>query len=654
MKKIVFLFVLISFISVFSERYIVRLPYSTYGIKSSKIIRNFPKYNALVIDDSIDNIRKSYPDALVIEKDPKVKAFADPNDTYYNYQWSMQESHYNLPFLLSRGITGSKSVVIGILDTGVSYEDYAIPAGESGKVISSDGEYHKYDDFSSINFVQGYDFVSGDEHPNDMNGHGTAVAAVIGATINNSLATCGIIQNASIMPIRVLDENGDGYVTDVLSGIEYAMDKGCMILNLSLGGAPGDSVGWDLLHAAIAEARSRNIAVVCASGNDGVNELSYPAGFPEAVAVGAVDFFMDRAAYSQYGDNLDFVAPGGDVYQNIDSDPEIEGGIIVPMPEQTASGADVSSFYLYFIDGTSFSAPHISGLMGLLYASGYTDIDEMISKMADYSIDLGASGYDNVYGFGYPSPEKIFSENATLKIISYSALSSAFSVMINPENDSVTVDSAVLTGKLIREKVYLKKSGASYIADISGLNSGVYTFSAFTQKADTAQTVSRTVAIKSPLDNTSVIFTGKSSIIFSGRFALVSLDRGYSLIDGSDGSAVVSYSTDKKVRIFYADNEIDADETPDAAIFSLQEGKLYRLYETAVKKEGFSYEPKKTLLLYTEGIKGIGEDGAEIYDEAGRSVKCRFENGTLYIDGNRRGLFFAKDKNGAVWKIVKF
>jgi len=264
MKKIyICIFIFLVILPLSAERYIVKMPYAVENIKSDKIVRILPKYNCIVINDDIENIRNSFPDALNISRDPKVKAFLNPNDTYYSYQWSMQEDHYNLPFLLNKGVTGSKSVVIGIIDTGVSFENYTIPSGELADVISSDGEYHIYEDFEQISFVQGYDYVSGDSHPNDMNGHGTAVTAIIAAEINNSFSTAGIIQNASIMPLRVLDENGDGYVTDVLSAIEYAVENGCNVLNLSLGGAPGDSLGWDLLHSAIINARNNNIAVVC-------------------------------------------------------------------------------------------------------------------------------------------------------------------------------------------------------------------------------------------------------------------------------------------------------------------------------------------------------------------------------------------------------
>lgn len=217
------------------------------------------------------------------------------------------------------GATGSGSVV-AVVDTGVDLDHREF----SGRI------------------VQGYDFVSNDSFADDGNGHGTHVAGTI-AGANDGFGVTGVAYNAQIMPIRVLDNNGSGYTSDVIEGIRYAADNGANVINLSLGGG-GHSQAMD---DAIAYATSLGSVVVMAAGNSGGSSPDYPAAHAinYGLAVGAVDQSGNMANFSNLAGDvvLDYVtAPGVNIYSS-------------------TPGNNYDSF-----NGTSMATPHVAGAAALL------------------------------------------------------------------------------------------------------------------------------------------------------------------------------------------------------------------------------------------------------------------------------------------------
>jgi len=228
-------------------------------------------------------------------------AFWYPDDPGYGYQWHFDDDHTNNPGGASSnpygganggGIrmeeawqvtNGSSNVVVAVIDTGVAYENYAIPSHEKGTVKPGEKNYEKAPDLAGTSFwqnlyeiagngldddgngfvddVNGWDFVNDDAHPNDNHAHGTHVTGTIAQTTDNGLGVAGIAFNTTIMPIKVLDYNGSGTDTWVANGIYYAVDNGAKIINLSLGG-PGSST---TLEDAVAYAYDHGVVVVAAS-----------------------------------------------------------------------------------------------------------------------------------------------------------------------------------------------------------------------------------------------------------------------------------------------------------------------------------------------------------------------------------------------------
>jgi subtilisin len=174
----------------------------------------------------------------------------------------------------------------------------------------------------------------------DVDGHGTHVSGTIAAA-NNDLGVIGVAHGASIVPVKVLDDNGSGYYSWIASGILWAGDNGCKVINMSLGGSSGSS---SLLNAVNSASGS---SVICAAaGNNGNTRPNYPAYYSACVAVVAVDSADKRASFSTYGDWTDISAPGV--------------GIL------STTGAGYESW-----NGTSMATPHVSGGAALVWASAH-------------------------------------------------------------------------------------------------------------------------------------------------------------------------------------------------------------------------------------------------------------------------------------------
>jgi len=283
--------------------------------------------------------------------------------------------------------TGDSSVVVAIVDTGIAYENY--------------GSYCQAPDLAQTSFVQGYDFVNNDAHPNDDNRHGTHVAGTIAQSTNNNLGVAGVAFKTSLMPVKVLNKYGSGTYAQVADGIRYAADNGAKIISLSLGGASADAT----LQGAVRYAYEKGVTVIAACGNDNAASCSYPAAYDDyVIAVGATQYDETRAPYSSYGPSLDIVAPGGNTAVDQNRDGYGDGVL-----QQTfASSTLVCTFAYYFFQGTSMATPHVSGVAALLISHGNADAnedgntspDEIRAVLQETAEDLGAAGRDDTYGWG--------------------------------------------------------------------------------------------------------------------------------------------------------------------------------------------------------------------------------------------------------------
>lgn len=312
--------------------------------------------------------------------EPNYKAFAlfVPNDPYYGYQWNFHSS-FGINVEKAWDIATGEGVIVAVLDTGVAYEDF--------------GGFRQAPDLRGTSFVEGYNFVEGDAHPNDDNGHGTHVAGTIAQRTDNRIGVAGVAFNCSIMPIKVLDRNGEGNYAWIADGIYYAVNHEAQVINMSLGGSEPSGT----LEEALAYAYRAGVILVAAAGNEFLegDSPAYPAAYDEyCIAVGAVRYDGKRAYYSNSGWYIDIVAPGGDlrVDQNGDGYPD---GIL----QQTFVG-DPNDLKYWFFQGTSMAAPHVSGVCALLISKGVKDPARIREALFLSARDLGDEGWDEEYGWG--------------------------------------------------------------------------------------------------------------------------------------------------------------------------------------------------------------------------------------------------------------
>jgi serine protease len=302
----------------------------------------------------------------------------NPDDPYYssasNYQWNMK----NPPG--SGGIdmpnawdleTGSTSIVVAILDTGVAYR--------------TGGGYTQAPDLAGTSFVQGYDFINNDPYADDDHGHGTHVCGTVAQTTNNALGCAGVAFGTRVMPVKVLNSDGIGNDSELINGIAFAADHGAEVINMSLGG-PDHSAA---LQDACNYAALKDVVICAAAGNADIEAVEYPAAYPACVAVGATNKAKARASYSNFGAELDVVAPGGDSTSQI--------------YQQTfkREGQPSSGFAYKGKTGTSMATPHVSGLAALVRAHQATwTAAETRAAIASSCYDLGAAGWDAQFGWG--------------------------------------------------------------------------------------------------------------------------------------------------------------------------------------------------------------------------------------------------------------
>lgn len=245
-----------------------------------------------------------------------------PNDPFWSAQWSLRRMQWPLAWALNQGVA---SVAVAVIDSGIdlSHPEFA------GRV------------------QPGFDYVEWDTVPQDQYGHGTHVAGVIAAAGNNGLGVAGSAWNVQIVPLRVLDRNGAGTASNIAQAIVAASNRRVQVINLSLA-LSGPSAA---VQNAITAASSNDVLVVAATGNDSrpgqpPAAVSYPAAYPQVVAVAATTRWEERASYSNAGPQVTVAAPGGEASDPVYST-SLNGGYAM----------------LY---GTSIAAAHVSGAAALL------------------------------------------------------------------------------------------------------------------------------------------------------------------------------------------------------------------------------------------------------------------------------------------------
>jgi serine protease len=292
------------------------------------------------------------------------------------------------------GAPGGQGVVVAVLDTGVAY--------------ANRGPFRRSPDFSRYTFVKGYDFVAKNPYPNDRNGHGTFVAGTVAEETNNRYGLTGLAFGARIMPVRVLDSQGEGEASTIAEGVMFAVEHHAQVINLSLEFSPGVTAS-DIpeLIRAINYAHRHNVLVVAAAGNEGHAAIAYPARAPNVVSVGATTEHGCLADYSNDGAGLTLVAPGGGADANLPGDPNCfpekpPGGDVYQV---TFTGSSYTRFGMPSgYEGTSMATPHVAATAALIIASGvlgrHPTPAQITARLKATARKLGGGGDERLYGAG--------------------------------------------------------------------------------------------------------------------------------------------------------------------------------------------------------------------------------------------------------------
>jgi subtilisin family serine protease len=314
----------------------------------------------------------AHPDVLFAELDYRYEIAMSPDDPYFGAQWA----HTTLRSSEAWDITtGDAAIRIAIIDTGID----ATHPDLASKILPG---------HSFLNQVYQ------DSNPVDLHGHGTHVAGIAAAVTDNNAGVAGTSWGARIIPVRVLDSNGDGWTTDIAAGINWARTQNAHIINLSLGGEAQSLT----MQSAIQQAYDAGILVIASMGSVNAGTPFYPAAYPHVLAVTATDRNNQRAPYSNYGSHADIAAPGGYMTSQHDSN-----GIFSTLPTYAVHLTTQEGYSTWYdtLHGTSQAAPFVSGLASLILSlePGLSP-DDVTDVITSTAVDLGDPGWDQYYGHG--------------------------------------------------------------------------------------------------------------------------------------------------------------------------------------------------------------------------------------------------------------
>ncbi|MBT2756694.1 S8 family serine peptidase [Mesobacillus foraminis] len=440
---------------------------------------------------------------VYVEPNYRVETQYTPSDPGYSKQWYLKKIQAPKAWDQSKG---SSSITVAVIDAGVqtSHPDL------KGRIVSP------------YNAVTGGSTFTPDDH-------GTHVAGTIAASINKS-GVAGVAPNVKIMPINVFSgEYGSTYA--VIDGIYYAADHNANVINMSLGGY---SYSYSLEYA-IAYARSKGVLVVAAAGNDDTSQYTYPAALPNVIGVSATDSRDRITDFSNYGNYIDFAAPGEDIYSTV-----------------------TGSKYQY-MDGTSMASPVVSGVAALILSKNpLLSPSEVESIMKSSAADLGNSGWDYYYGYGRVDANKALQKTSS----PMSNISAAKSFAMNGSNKTTmsftakkntTVSLYIQTsnGKTVRNLVKNKVNTGKVSSSWDGKqDNGVYvssgTYKIVAKATNGKETVTKTASIKVSDKVKPTIKLG-SSMLFSPT-AKGKLTIPYELNKTAKVTAIIYDSKNKAVK----------------------------------------------------------------------------------------------------------
>ena len=320
-----------------------------------KPIKSFKYSPAVTASLTKQQVNKLMKNKMIVDVEQNEKVYAAENDDNMgNYpmnnvtypSWNLKQTRINK--VLNKGIRGG-DIKVGVIDSGISTSHFDLKVEGGVNILDSAGTYD--DDY----------------------GHGTRVAGII-AALDNNIGVKGVAPDAELYSIKVLDSKGEGMISDIISGIEWAIENDIDIINLSV----QTTIENKLLKKTINQAIKQGLIIVAAAGNKGYSEtestITYPANYQSVISVGALTKKKLRADFSSIGENLDLMAPGEYVY--------------------TTFGKG----YFVAFSGTSIATPHVTGTAALMLSVNQSLTQSQIKKILKKSAT--PLGEERIYGAG--------------------------------------------------------------------------------------------------------------------------------------------------------------------------------------------------------------------------------------------------------------
>lgn len=316
-----------------------------------EIKREYTLINAIAAKlpkNKIEELKK-HPKVSYVEPDRTVQALAETTP------WGVAKINAPRVWQSTNKGTGIK---VAILDTGIQYNHPDLKNNIKG----------------GVNFAGNPDGSTNPKFWTDKHGHGTHVAGIV-AAVNNSIGVIGVAPEAYLYAVKVLNNAGNGYTSDIIQGIQWAADN-AQIASMSFGSSSYSQAEKDAVDAA----RAKGLILVAAAGNSGdgnplTDNVGYPARYDNVIAVAATDSNDVVASWSSDGSEVDVSAPGVSILS-------------------TYKGSSYAS-----MSGTSMAAPHVTGTIALMLKAGIP-ASEIQSKLQTTAVDINAAGFDVFSGYG--------------------------------------------------------------------------------------------------------------------------------------------------------------------------------------------------------------------------------------------------------------
>jgi thermitase len=398
-----------------------------------------------------------------------------PNDPYFFRQWGLfNNGTFNLnPSIPAADVkmreaweitTGSPTISIAIIDTGIRMEH---PEFTGRILLNQNDVINGIDDDGNglIDDFYGWDFTNNDNNPSDDNGHGTNVTGITVANSNNGIGYAGVDWNCKLLPLKVLDSEGSGSYSNMISSVYYSISRSVDVISMSIGGS-GYSAAF---HEAAIAAYNANIPFLACMMNFNSNVPYYPAAFPQVIAVGSTDpddkrsspFFWDPSSGSNYGNHIDVVAPGNFIY-----------GL------SHWSNTDYDGYW----GGTSQATPLVAGIVTLMLSiEPNLTVEEIRTILRTTAQDQVGRSWEDTPGFDpYHGAGRVNAYQALLDVQHFSTPnidSSTISIYPNPTKDRLYIQSDYgvndikiydITGRFIKKHEHTSE------VDMTTLNKGIY------------------------------------------------------------------------------------------------------------------------------------------------------------------------------------